>query len=781
MSARDDSLRRLDFDSLLDLLGRADGELTAVCHRPIGGPFKSSVVESGTASVGMNLLPDRACVWFSVNPVRGPARVGQGRGREKDVTRWASLYLDVDVKDGSFPDLDKALGFVDRLSGLAGARPSAMIFSGHGVQPLWPIENGELDCEDKWVRACKLSRRFGRLAVRVAGELSASLDTVSDLSRVLRVPGMRNWKDPASPAETYAVADSGAALTLDGLEELLDEWAPEIDSDQPLGEEPVSNVEDWGFAAGTCRYVSTMVHGWATDRPTGGRHQWALSRCVRVAAAHRLGCITATDLRMALRCIETALSHWCEVVGPKRDLHPDEVGSAFRWAVARVETFTERRARDELGRHKSCSGETSEQGASAPADGFWELTSTLRHTRDFARARRVSPWAMLGVALANVVTTIPPTVQIPPLVGGRASLNLFVGLVGDSGQGKGAVEKAAKDAFLFGPIYSTGIGSGEGINHKYARYDKDRGSVLQRTAVLFSVPEIDSLAALGQRNAATLLPQLRKGWCGEELSFAYAAKEKDLLVPEHAYRMTLVAGIQRGKAGALIDDSDGGTPQRFIWLPTLDPGAPEVKPPAPEPFDLTGIACGWPSSGADAYLASAYQPYEIALPEEAVALVDRDRLAKLKGESTDSALDGHLGLCRIKVAVALALLHSCRTVTSEFWAMSKDVMSVSQATRADVEKHLADRVDRDNRARGRADGVRAVEADGVREDAETTRAAKAVRHKLEKLGGEGTPGEVKRGLHSRYRVHFEGALDRLVGAGAVKVSEGVIKLTSSVQ
>lgn len=209
MSARDDSLRRLDFDSLLDLLGRADGELTAVCHRPIGGPFKSSVVESGAASVGMNLLPDRACVWFSVNPVHGPARVGQGRGGEKDVTRWASLYLDVDVKDGSFPDLDKALDFVDRLSGLAGARPSAMIFSGHGVQPLWPIENGELDCEDKWVRACKLSRRFGRLAVRVAGELSASLDTVSDLSRVLRVPGTRNWKDPASPAETYAVADSG--------------------------------------------------------------------------------------------------------------------------------------------------------------------------------------------------------------------------------------------------------------------------------------------------------------------------------------------------------------------------------------------------------------------------------------------------------------------------------------------------------------------------------------------------------------------------------------------
>ena len=51
-------------------------------------------------------------------------------------------------------------------------------------------------------------------------------------------------------------------------------------------------------------------------------------------------------------------------------------------------------------------------------DGFWELTDTLRHVRDFAYARLVGTRAVLGVGMARVVAKIPPTVQLPPWVGG---------------------------------------------------------------------------------------------------------------------------------------------------------------------------------------------------------------------------------------------------------------------------------------------------------------------------------------------------------------------------
>jgi hypothetical protein len=420
---------RLNLDEVLDCLGRAEGEFTAVCHRPIGGTFTSSVVKSLDASAEVKSLPSKECIWFSVNPTAGPERHNQGRGRERDVTRWAALYLDVDVKDGAFPDLDKGAEFVGVLSDMIGTRPSVVIHSGHGLQPVWPIEDGELDTDEKWGRAYRLSRRFGRLAARVAGDFSASLDNVSDLTRVLRVPGTANWKDPEHPAEACAVRDSGGPVTVDRVEEFLDEWAPEIDSDAPVSGEAVSSPDSWMFAQATCPYVAKMVRSWEqeSDRPRSGRHQWAMTRCVRLAAAYRLGCVTADDLNGSLVALEVALTRWCQEVGVPRDVALDEVGSAFRWAEARVATFTDERTWQELGNHTH-SGLW--QGAGADHAEFWELTDTLRHTRDFARARRVSPWAMLGVALARVVATVPPSVQIPPLVGGRASLNLYIGLVG---------------------------------------------------------------------------------------------------------------------------------------------------------------------------------------------------------------------------------------------------------------------------------------------------------------------------------------------------------------
>jgi len=176
----------------------------------------------------------------------------------------------------------------------------------------------------------------------------------------------------------------------------------------------------------------------------------------------------------------------------------------------------------------------------------------LEHIRVFARARMCSPWAVLGVVLARVVASVPPFVVLPPVIGSAASLNLFVALVGASGGGKGAAEDAVT---LNGPDVAT-VGSGEGIAHLYAH--REKGEVVRdRDAVLFTVPEVDNLVALGQRQGSTLLPQLRVAWMGERLGFSYADKAKALPIPRHSYRMGLVLGVQPGRAG-LLNDADGG-------------------------------------------------------------------------------------------------------------------------------------------------------------------------------------------------------------------------------
>jgi hypothetical protein len=45
-----------------------------------------------------------------------------------------------------------------------------------------------------------------------------------------------------------------------------------------------------------------MVAGWATDTPTA-RHPWLVGQAVRLAAAHRIGCITEADHATAGRAL----------------------------------------------------------------------------------------------------------------------------------------------------------------------------------------------------------------------------------------------------------------------------------------------------------------------------------------------------------------------------------------------------------------------------------------------------------------------------------------------
>ncbi len=212
--------------------------------------------------------------------------------------------------------------------------------------------------------------------------------------------------------------------------------------------------------------------------------------------------------------------------------------------------------------------------------GFWAERPVLEHLHSYARARMVSPWALLGVSVVRALAVVPPHVVLPPIVGTHASLNFFVGLVGRSGAGKGAAEGAGHDALDVGPVEVFTASSGEGLAHLYAHREK-KEVVRDRDAVLLTVPEVDTLVALKSRQGSTLLPALRSAWSGERLGFSYADPDKALPIERHSYRLGLVLGVQPGRAAPLLDDADGGTPQRFLWMPTTDRDAPDELPAAP--------------------------------------------------------------------------------------------------------------------------------------------------------------------------------------------------------
>jgi hypothetical protein len=393
-------------------------------------------------------------------------------------------------------------------------------------------------------------------------------------------------------------------------------------------------------------------------------------------------------------------------------------------------------------------------------EAFWTARPALTHLRHFARARLTSPWAVLGVALTRVTTTAPPALVLPPIVGSHASLNLFIALVGRSGGGKGAAENAAADALtLQDEVYTAPVGSGEGIAHLYAH--REKGAVIRdRNAVMFTVPEVDNLVALSNRQSSTLMPQLRSAWSGERLGFSYADKTKALPLERHSYRMCLVLGVQPGRSQPLLDDADGGTPQRFIWLPTVDKDVPAITPDAPEPLTI--------NKPRGPMFAGANGLVPIDVCATARTTIIENRKAALRGEG--DALDGHSLLARLKTAAALGLLDGRYGVTDEDWHLAGIVMAVSDHTRGEVVQYLASHASKLNQAKGAAEGMRAVAVAEQVVDAAVARCAATIGRRLRGWGerdGWATAAELRRAISSSQRQHFEDALDRLIAAGQV--------------
>lgn len=391
-------------------------------------------------------------------------------------------------------------------------------------------------------------------------------------------------------------------------------------------------------------------------------------------------------------------------------------------------------------------------------DTFWDARPSLAHIRTFAQARMCSPWAVLGCALTRVIVATPPFYALPATIGSHASLNLFVALVGPSGTGKGAADAAAADALHVGDVHHSHVGSGEGIAHLYAHREK-REIVRDRDAVLFTIPEVDNLTALGSRQGATLLPQLRSAWSGESLGFAYVDPTKNLRIERHTYRLGLLLGVQPGRAAPLLEDADGGTPQRFLWMPTTDPDMPEQPPAEPAPMD-------WKLPDKPV-LTDVSGLTVVTVPEQARQTVIATHRAKLRGEN--DTLDGHAVLARLKAATALALLEGRTRVDDQDWDLSGTLMAVSDATRAGVTAHLASRVRQSNMAKGEAEADRAVVVAERLDAVQVRRVCRVITRALRKGDGEWmTRRDVARTVAGRDRPAVDDALGALLDAGQVE-------------
>ncbi|WP_037188404.1 hypothetical protein [Rhodococcus sp. 114MFTsu3.1] len=328
---------------------------------------------------------------------------------------------------------------------------------------------------------------------------------------------------------------------------------------------------------------------------------------------------------------------------------------------------------------------------------FFDATPELQTIRQWAHARYAAVWAVFGGVLLRVAASVGPEVQLPGVIGGRASLNLLCAFVAPSGGGKGISDKVARLAWPT-PIIERPIGSGEGIAATFMPPKKE--GVERITRAIINVPEIDTLTGVSERQGSILLPQLKSAAMGEQLGQANSSEATTRIIAPHTYRLCLSVGAQPTHTKVLFADTTGGTPQRFLWFPTIDPDMPADVIADPEPLN-TRLPFWRP--GEDGVLEIVYGPEHIK------QTIIAAHIARQRGQQ--DALDGHAMLTRLKVAATLAVLHHRHVVSELDWELSGAVLDKSNETREWVlgEARRADRAKVRDRAISRAVGEEAVD------------------------------------------------------------------------
>lgn len=352
----------LTLTQVLELLGHTPDEHVQLCQQSADQPFASTVytvaqVEQIEAD---GLLPQDRNIWFSPNPTEGPPRSNAGRGGAAQVTRLAALWADLDIKTGGCPNLTTAQHIIDDLAAATGTPPTAITASGHGLQPLWAVEDAPIGEQLSTAAAAALLRRWGRLVTAIADRRHAQVDAVWDLPRILRAPATVNWKHPTQPVPVITTPAGGAPITVERLLEVLDEYAiPQLVTD---GTDPgviISPPAEWEHADNvTCAYARRVITGWQTDQPAA-RHPWLVAQAVRLAAMHRNQCITADDYTAAERTLIDRFTQLVSAAGD-RGVTPGEIRDALSWATLTAATFSNQHLAAELGAHQHTSAPPDE-------------------------------------------------------------------------------------------------------------------------------------------------------------------------------------------------------------------------------------------------------------------------------------------------------------------------------------------------------------------------------------------------------------------------------------
>ena len=325
-------------------------------------------------------------------------------------------------------------------------------------------------------------------------------------------------------------------------------------------------------------------------------------------------------------------------------------------------------------------------------ESLWGLRPELTHCRQFALARLVSPWAVLGCVIMRCLTSVPPWVMLPAFIGRKGNLNAFLAIVGPSGTGKDAALGCAVDAFVIMEhdheyrVKMLPVGTGEGMVDQFATIEKGEQVARDDPRILFTGLEVNMIKALTSRSGSTLIEILKQAFTGSQLGFTYRNKgQGSVILDAEQYRLCMIIGAQPENIEPLMNDDLGGFPQRLVWLPSTDPSISLDREPEPPPWIIEDQH--WIMHHVD-----------IVVPDMIKDTIESERVARSQGKMTDDDLEGHYRYVQLKISAGLMIMAGRRMMIEEDWHIADMIMQKSLSVRNSAMRMIKRKHDRKREA-----------------------------------------------------------------------------------
>lgn len=335
-----------DFLQLLTLLRRDD---TVRLARGNDTEFRAfPVPHHQLAPVLDQVATDQWNIWYEINPSLYSQNAG--RSSAEHITRLVALYADLDfkTKPHGMSSLPECMEVVDALSSILGVQPAAIVHTGGGIHPYWPLADGQITDVNRADMQRRL-KRWGALVKQTAAANGGDADSVYDLPRILRVPGTTNVKDGGKRGTSVDFYPGVGDVDCAWVDQVLDDYnitVDLVDDDEGI----ISPMAGWEWADVDCSFCAIALNEIQTSLPTS-RHHWALKYSATIHGMIRGGCLTEDGFYRLRAAFIARFEELLQIQGTPRPVGPGEMKEVLKFGQLKAQSWSKQKLGDELRGH----------------------------------------------------------------------------------------------------------------------------------------------------------------------------------------------------------------------------------------------------------------------------------------------------------------------------------------------------------------------------------------------------------------------------------------------